>query len=70
MKIERKWWATMIANRRSREIHRIDRMTSRCHPERMNRVNVIYCTRIWAWLLIRFGGYNGCRWCRPEKDNG
>lgn len=70
MKIEPKWWATHLANRSSKEIHRLDKIENRCTIQRLNPANAIYCTWLWAWWLRFTRGYNGCRWCDPKKDKG
>ena len=70
MTIKRKWWATYLANTKSKEQHRIRRIEVRCSIDNMNEKNAIYCTHLWAWWLRMFCGYNGCRWCFTEKDNG
>ncbi len=70
MKIEKKWWATHLANRKTREIHSLRNVSPRCQLTAMSIANAIYCTRLWAWFLIAFRDYNGCRHCWTEKDRG
>lgn len=70
MKLKKKLLRRYIANRRSKEIHRIGFAHPACSLVKMSEANAIYCTRLWAWFLIRFRGYNGCRYCWPEKDRG
>ena len=59
-----------IANRATKEIHRLKNQHTNCRLKHMSWKNKFHCTRLWAWYLIRFKGYNGCRWCFPEKDKG
>lgn len=68
LKLEKKWWATHLVNRQTKEVHVISKITARCGVSNMCCKNEIYCTRLWAWLLIVFAGYNGCRHCWPKKD--
>jgi len=53
-----------IANRKTKEIHRVATM----HPKRCgllwaNGRNVGYCTLLWALMLMRWFGYDGCAMC-------
>lgn len=57
-----------VANHNSMEIHRLKTEHKNCHIEAMT--NAGYCTALWADHLMFFKGYNGCRWCYKEKDNG
>ena len=70
MKVKSNWPFTYLANRKTKEIHKIKRINNRCGVEKMSADNAIYCTRLWAWFLIKFRKYNGCRWCWPAKDTG
>jgi hypothetical protein len=55
-----------IANHRTKEIHRVEHLTSRCRINLLKRSG--YCTRWWQEKLLR-KGYNGCRYCYKEKDS-
>jgi hypothetical protein len=53
-----------IANHRSREIHRVGSLSERCGIERMMHGG--YCTRLFAWILRCFFGYDGCYHCNRK----
>ena len=57
-----------IFNHNSKEIHRVTGINSPCRVEYMT--NAEYCTTKKAKRLIDNGGYNGCRYCYKEADNG
>ena len=57
-----------IANKCTKEIHRIDFLHKNCKIKELR--NGGYCTKRWAERLIKRNGYNGCRWCWREKDTG
>ncbi len=68
MKIKQKWLRRYIANRRTKEIHRIGFAQPACSLMNLSKGNAIYCTWLWAWLLVKLRGYNGCRYCWPQMD--
>jgi hypothetical protein len=57
-----------LANHRTKEVHRVSHLHVNCRVGVMT--NVGYCTWLWHWVLILLFGYNGCRWCCPERDKG
>jgi hypothetical protein len=56
-----------ITNERSKEVHRVKTLSPNCHIDIM--ANGKYRTRRKVRKLLA-DGYNGCRWCFNEKDNG
>lgn len=56
-----------IVNHRSGEIHRTKKLTCKCNFKYM-RANFGYCTKIWAWFLVRFCGYDGCNHCNKKMS--
>ena len=57
-----------IANHNSKEIHRVTGITNQCRLLPMT--NAEYCSAKTAKRLIKDSGYNGCRYCYKEADNG
>jgi len=61
-----------IANPKSKEIHRLETKHKNCRVEMMRRKR--YITKKKAYELINMNpssnGWNGCRYCFPEKDLG
>jgi hypothetical protein len=53
-----------VVNRETKEIHRA---TFCQHVAKMSHPRL--CTGWWARRLLMMG-YDGCRWCWPEKNNG
>jgi hypothetical protein len=56
-----------IVNHHTKEIHRVKSFDN-CKVKLMRHAG--YATWIKVWYLIRYKGYNGCRWCYREKDKG
>lgn len=55
-----------IVNHGTKEIHRVDRITPACGLHYLR--NYGYGTRLYALMLIKWFGYNGCCHCFSEKD--
>ena len=70
MKAKKIWPFIYLANRKTKEIHRVKHIVNACGIRNMQPHNARYGTALWAWYLIRFRGYNGCRFCLAEKDTG
>ena len=57
-----------LRNTGTGEVHRLKHATKACGLR--YATNIKRCTRVWAWYLIKFRAYNGCRHCYTNKDNG
>lgn len=62
------WGKPCVANHRTKEIHRLRHKHVNCLP--IARKNRQFVTEVKALLLIAENGFNGCRWCWAEKDEG
>lgn len=64
------WGLGYVVNHRprSKEIHKLSAKHKSCQTHRIS--NREYVTRKKALELIKEQGYNGCRWCWPELDEG
>ena len=56
-------------NANTGEVHRLKRLHKNCNRELWGK-RMKYCTRLWAWYLMKYSGYNGCKWCYKSKDTG
>lgn len=56
-----------IANHNTKEIHRVKTLTKNCFVAQMSKAG--YCNRYRVNRLLK-KGYNGCRHCFKEEDNG
>lgn len=56
-----------ISNERTKEVHRVKHLAPNCRIHLLK--NGKYRSRRKAKKLFD-SGYNGCRWCLKEKDNG
>lgn len=63
----REFFFPYISNERSKEVHRVSTLTPQCRIDLL--ANGKYRTRRKVKKLLK-AGYNGCRWCFGEKDNG
>ena len=59
-----------LANKKTKEIHRVKHICRACSIGNMQAHNAKYGTKLWALYLIKFRKYNGCRFCWSEKDTG
>jgi hypothetical protein len=57
-----------IANKNTKEIHKLSSISTRCRLSMMR--NSAYYTTKKAYKLIKDAGYNGCRYCFKSEDNG
>jgi hypothetical protein len=57
-----------IVNHRTSEVHSLKNQHVNCNIKTM--ANTGYCTKIWALILIKYCGYNGCYWCNRKYDTG
>ena len=57
--------AKHIVNLTSEEIHKVDSLHTNCHIDKITNGRYIWSQKRWLKM-----GFNGCRWCNPEKDNG
>ncbi|HCY40423.1 MAG TPA: hypothetical protein DHV48_03580 [Prolixibacteraceae bacterium] len=64
------WGFRYVVNHRSRskEIHNLERKHKNCQTERISARQFVTLKQ--AQKLIKNHGYNGCRWCWKEVDNG
>ena len=65
---KRLWGKEYVVNHNKKEIHRLWHKHTNCLLAVMT--NKEYVNKHEADVLIEKGGYNGCRWCWKEKDNG
>lgn len=68
----KEWWKCLVgekylANHSSKEIHRLTNKHANCHTSAM--LNKEYVTEAEANELL-LSGYDGCRWCWVEQNNG
>lgn len=56
------------ANKRTKEIHRLDNLTNKCGYHNMANHNKKFGSYLWALYLIKFRGYNGCIHCFKSRD--
>lgn len=61
------WGLKYKVNHKSKEIHRLHNKHVNCNTHRI--VNGEFVTEKKAFKLLK-EGYNGCRYCWREKDNG
>lgn len=59
-----------LVNHRSREVHRVSDKHRNCHLDLIAKQNREYVTKKTAKHLVKYCGYNGCRWCWDERDMG
>lgn len=57
----------LIANHNTKEIHKVEKMTYKCRLRWMR--NASYISKRKAEKLYK-NGYNGCRYCNKQNDNG
>ena len=57
--------AGYIANKGSKELHKVDEVSSKCRIEMITNGRYVWNHKRWLKK-----GYNGCKHCFPEKDNG
>lgn len=59
--------ATYIVNTNTKEVHKTAKVESRCKIKEMSpshRIDTDYAEQYFA------KGYNGCKWCYPERHTG
>jgi len=65
--IEKVFGIKFIVNHNSKEIHRIKHLKGVCRTYLMTKAK--YASKKKVEKLLK-SGYNGCRFCYPEKDEG
>ncbi|MBV5311856.1 MAG: hypothetical protein JZU47_01095 [Prolixibacteraceae bacterium] len=63
------WGLGYRVNHAKKEIHKLDDKHKNCLHEAMSKKTTEYITNGRALKLLKLG-YNGCRWCWEDADQG